>query len=125
MGLRLRELRVSGYRSLQHLTFPVGDLDVFVGANGAGKTNLYRALELARAAAANTIGADLAGEGFAEALWAGPRRRREPVQMTFSVALGESGRQGVTYRYEIAVGFPPKAPDSKAAAGAFEFEPDV
>ena len=36
----------SGYRSLRRIRFPVAPLGVFVGANGSGKTNLYRALQL-------------------------------------------------------------------------------
>jgi predicted ATPase len=39
-------LRAAGYRSLRAIRFPVGRLTVFVGANGVGKTNLYRALQL-------------------------------------------------------------------------------
>ncbi len=45
MSLPVREFRARGYRSLKAIAYPVSDLDVFIGANGAGKTNLYRALE--------------------------------------------------------------------------------
>ncbi len=44
--LRVREFSAAGYRSLRKISCPVSDLDVFVGGNGVGKTNLYRALEL-------------------------------------------------------------------------------
>lgn len=44
--LRVREFSAAGYRSLRTISCPVSDLDVFVGGNGVGKTNLYRALEL-------------------------------------------------------------------------------
>jgi predicted ATPase len=126
MNLRLREFSASHYRSLQRIRIPVADLDVFVGANGAGKTNLYRAMELMRAAAANTLGSDLAREGLADAFWAG-ERRRGPAQIKFSAVLSEQGAQSRrgTYTYEIAVGFPPKAPGAKTASGAFEAEPDI
>ena len=50
--MHISEISVSGYRSLRALRFPVGSLTVFVGANGVGKTNLYRALQLLQAAAA-------------------------------------------------------------------------
>ena len=36
---------------------------MFVGGNGVGKTNPYRALELSRSAAANTLARDLARDG--------------------------------------------------------------
>ena len=59
MDLPVREFSASGYRSLERIAYPVSRLDVFVGANGAGKSNLSRGLELLRAAAANTLGVTL------------------------------------------------------------------
>ena len=44
MPLTVHEFHVENYRSLRRISYPMSDLDVFVGANGAGKTNLYRAL---------------------------------------------------------------------------------
>ena len=52
MVLPVREFSAAGYRSLQRIPYPMSRLDVFVGANGVGKSNLYRGLELLRAAAA-------------------------------------------------------------------------
>ena len=40
----VREIHAANYRSLRSIRFPTGRLTVFVGANGVGKTNLYRAL---------------------------------------------------------------------------------
>ena len=73
--MRICEIGVSGYRSLRGIRFPVGGLTVFVGANGVGKTNLYRALQLLQASAAGTLSRELASEGgMQSALWAGKRR---------------------------------------------------
>ena len=44
----VREIHAANYRSLRSIRFPTGRLTVFVGANGVGKTNLYRALQLPR-----------------------------------------------------------------------------
>ena len=77
MALMAREIRAVGYRSLRAIRFPVGNLSVFVGANGAGKTNLYRALQLLQSSAAGKLSQELAAEGGMEsALWAGKRRRQ-------------------------------------------------
>lgn len=119
MSLSLREFSAAGYRSLKQITYPVSRLDVFVGANGVGKSNLYRALELMQGAAANTLGHDLAREGLDLALWAGARRRGDPARIRLSASLSEADRAEPAYRYEIEVGFP--AP----AAGAFGLEPQV
>jgi predicted ATPase len=58
--MRIREISIAGYRSLRAIRFPVGGLTVFVGA---GKTNLYRSLQLLQASAAGTLARELASEG--------------------------------------------------------------
>ena len=90
MAMQIRGIAVAGYRSLRAIRFPVGGLTVFVGANGVGKTNLYRALQLVQAAAAGTLARELAAEGgMASALWAGPRPDRQPARIKLAVELGE------------------------------------
>jgi len=42
----LRTLAITNYRSRLSLTIPLGRLNVITGANGSGKSNLYRALRL-------------------------------------------------------------------------------
>src|ERR1700757_3688018 len=101
MVLPVREFSAAGYRSLQRIHYPVSRLEVFVGANGVGKTNLYRALELLRAAAANDIGRILAEEGMPESMWAGPRGSG-PAQIVLGVGF-MSEPNGVRYDYEIAL----------------------
>ena len=123
MTLPVREFRAEGFRSLKAIAYPMAGLDVFVGANGVGKTNLYRALELLQAAAANRLAGDLVRDGgLRQALWAGARRRNEPAQIRFAVGLGDpSGRQsgGGAYRYEVTVGLPPPT------SASFGVEPDI
>jgi len=117
--MRICEIGVSGYRSLRGIRFPVRGLTVFVGANGVGKTNLYRALQLLQASAAGTLSRELASEGgMQSALWAGKRRANQPARMKLSVGLGGADRgrpqgelrygeeTGVTYSYEIDIGLP-------------------
>jgi predicted ATPase len=116
--LRLTEVSTAGYRSLRSIHYPVGELEVFVGANGVGKTNLYRGLEMLRLAAENRLGFALAQEGMASALFAKPRRRGPP-RMTFAATFLDEGRHPARYSYEVEVGYPP------LPAGAFKHEPDV
>ena len=42
----LTALAISGYRSLRDLLIPLRNLNLITGANGSGKTSLYRALRL-------------------------------------------------------------------------------
>lgn len=137
--MRIGEISISGYRSLRAIRFPVGGITVFVGANGVGKTNLYRALELLQAAAAGTLARELASEGGMEsALWAGKRMANKPARMKLSVGLaagdGPRGRArseldqaeldygaeaGIAYAYEVDVGV------RMPTAAAFPLEPQV
>ena len=104
----VREIHAANYRSLRSIRFPTGRLTVFVGANGVGKTNLYRALQLLQASAAGTLARELAAEGGMEsAFWAGKRRAGEPARIKLSVGFGEPAVEGVVYAYEVEIGVPP------------------
>jgi predicted ATPase len=109
-------LAVSGYRSLRDLVVPLGQLTLVTGANGSGKTSLYRSLRLLAEAAQGRLVAALAGEGgLSSALWAGPeafgrsvRAGLHPVQGTarkgpVRLRLGFSGDE---YGYAIDLGLP-------------------
>ncbi|MCJ2137584.1 AAA family ATPase [Methylobacterium sp. J-026] len=122
--LVVREVAVSGYRSLRRIGFPVDGLSVFVGGNGTGKTNLYRALELLQAAARGTLARDLAAEGgMNSALWAGRRRQGEPARIRLSATLRDDGT-GQDFAYAVEVGLVPQGSNGTLGA-AFRQEPQV
>jgi len=101
---QLNSVYVAGYRSLRQISFPVDRLSVFVGANGTGKTNLYRALLLVQAAAAGTLAYELAAEGgMASAMSAAKRLAKGPPAISLRTDFA-TGR-GMTYSYEVSVGF--------------------
>ena len=55
----LSAVSIKGYRSIRTLYLPVDACSIFIGANGVGKTNLYKALglfELARRVFVNEWG---------------------------------------------------------------------
>ena len=69
----LSTLAIENYRSLRHVVLPLGGLNVVTGANGSGKSNLYRALRLLAESSRNGAVAALAREGgLPSTLWAGP-----------------------------------------------------
>ena len=122
-------LAVENYRSLRHLVVPLTPLTVVTGANGTGKSSLYRALRLLADAARNGAVAALAREGgLPSTLWAGPettgRAVREgayPVQGTVrakpvSLRLGFGGDD---FSYAIDFGFP------VGGGGAFALDPEI
>jgi predicted ATPase len=130
--MNIREVGIFGYRSLRAIRFPVGGLTVFVGANGVGKTNLYRALQLLQASAAGTLAREIASEGGMDsAYWAGKRKGNTPVRIKLFVGFGtktdreEQARidfdsePPLTYSYAIETGLP------TPSSAAFALEPQV
>lgn len=83
-------LAISGYRSLRDVTIAMGPINIVTGANGSGKSSLYRALRLLSDIAQGHVIAALAAEGgLNSTLWAGPERfsrqmrsGEQPVQGT-------------------------------------------
>ncbi|WP_421994124.1 AAA family ATPase [Reyranella sp.] len=109
-------LCIAGYRSLRDVRLPFDQLTVVTGANGSGKSSLYRALRLLADVAQGRIIPSLAVEGgLQSALWAGPenlsramKRGDQPVQGTprakpVSLRLGFSSDD---YGYAIDLGLP-------------------
>lgn len=127
--LRVREITAAGYRSLRHIRFPVGPLGVFIGGNGVGKTNLYRALELLQSAAAGALTRDVAAEGGMDsALWAGKRGKSQPARVRLAVELADD-ETAQTFLYEIEIGLVPQTVDAMGnvtvLGAGFSREPQV
>ncbi|MGV3481032.1 MAG: AAA family ATPase [Sphingobium sp.] len=112
----ITRLAVAGYRSLRDIVLEMGQLTLITGANGSGKSSLYRALRLLAETAQGRLIATLAAEGgLSSTLWAGPERfSREmlsgerPVQGTVRsapVAL-KLGFSGEDFGYAIELGLP-------------------
>jgi predicted ATPase len=127
----IHTLAISGYRSLRNLFLPLGRLNVVTGANGSGKSSLYRALRLLGDAALGTVVGSLAREGgLPSTLWAGPeeigRRVRQGEfkveatvrQKPVSLKLGFAAEP---YSYSIDLGYPPPPPP----ATCFNLDPAI
>ncbi len=113
----LHTVAVRGYRSLRDVVIPLVDLTVVTGANGTGKSSVYRALKLLADCAQNEVIGSLAHEGGLQSvLWAGPERlegarrtgttqgttRTRPVSLELGFASDELG-------YLIDLGLPKDA----------------
>lgn len=71
----LTTLAIANYRSINQLVMPLGQLNVITGANGSGKSNLYKALRLLAETARGGVVNALAAEGGLEStFWAGPEK---------------------------------------------------
>ncbi|HJR58976.1 MAG TPA: AAA family ATPase [Vicinamibacterales bacterium] len=125
----LDTLAVSGYRSVRELVISLDRLNLVTGANGSGKSNLYRALRLLAETAQGRVIPSLAREGGLQStLWAGPESfsravlrgdhpvqgvvRRHPVSLRLGFATGD-------FSYAIDLGLPPPP------SGAFGHDPEI
>ncbi len=125
----ITKIAISGYRSLRDVRITLGPLNVVTGANGVGKSSLYRALRLLADVAQGRIIQSLAAEGGLQSvLWAGPetisravKRGEHPVQGTVRkdpVAL-KLGFGGTDYGYAIDLGLP------HPSSSLFARDPDI
>ena len=100
----IESLHIRGYRSLEEIRVPFAPLTVVTGANGTGKSNLYRCLQLLSRAARGELARAIVEEGgMPSVLWSGPRRRlsRQPQRVQFSVQV-----QTEVFGYALACGLP-------------------
>jgi len=54
--MKIKQLNIEGYRSLRQVSWMPGDLNVIIGPNGTGKSNLLRFLELISVSAQGRLG---------------------------------------------------------------------
>ena len=81
----LSTVAVRGYRSLRDVTLPLGTLTVITGANGTGKSSVYRALRLlAGCGRGEVIGALAREGGLQSARWAGAVTREPRLRSSNS-----------------------------------------
>ena len=126
----LTTIAIENYRSLRDLRLPLEQLNVITGANGTGKSSLYRALRLLADCGSGRIISSLAREGGLEsALWAGPehlaaavRSGQHPVQGTVrsgpvSLQLGFASDD---FSYLIDLGLP-----TRDESSAFNLDPEI
>lgn len=116
----VRTVAIQGYRSLRYLALPLGQVTLITGANGSGKSSVYRSLRLLADVAQNAVVASLAREGgLPSTFWAGPEKIARGVRQGMypveplakrKVASLKLGFGGDTYGYSIDLGYPPPPP---------------
>lgn len=125
----LQTVAIRGYRSLREVIVPLGRLSIVTGANGAGKSSLYRALRLLADCGRGEVIGSLAREGGLQSvLWAGPEQlgavrrtgktqgavRTRPVSLEMGFAADDFG-------YLVDLGIPQMA----GIASAFDRDPEI
>src|SRR5438067_6245750 len=73
--MRIKQLQIEGFRSLKNVTWEPGDLNILIGPNGTGKSNLLRFIELMAVTAKGDLGKYIQSLGGMGAIvWDGQAR---------------------------------------------------
>lgn len=125
----LQTIAVRGYRSLRDIVLPLDRLSIVTGANGTGKSSVYRALRLLADCGRGEVIGSLAREGGLESvLWAGPEQlggarrggkaqgtaRTRPLSLELGFAADDFG-------YLVDLGIPQMA----GYQSAFSRDPEI
>jgi predicted ATPase len=125
----LTTLAVANYRSLRDLVVPLQRLTVITGANGSGKSSIYRALRLLAETAQGRVIPSLAREGGLQStLWAGPEKPSRSMKRGDHAVQGTRRKDSVNLRlgfageefgYAIDLGLP------TPSSSAFSLDPEI
>lgn len=101
--MKLLRLNVSGFRSLKNINWEPDDLNVVIGPNCSGKSNLLRLLELVSVSAQGKLGKYIQSAGGMEPLlWDG---KSESIAVSFKASPVEEWRSvekdSLTYEIEL------------------------
>lgn len=89
MAHKLREFTIAGYKSIREQTVELRDINILIGANGAGKSNFVSAFRLLHDIIADQLAVHVARQGGANKLL--HFGRRVTAQMTFKLNFEPNG----------------------------------
>lgn len=107
--MRILELHSEGFRSLRKFTWKPGPLNVIIGPNGTGKSNLLRLLELISVSAQGRLGDYVKSSGGIDPLlWDGKateiswKLNTSPVEQGRDAGSGGLAFESLTYEVSLA-----------------------
>ncbi|MBD3266240.1 AAA family ATPase, partial [bacterium] len=101
--MKILELNIKGFRSLKDVTWKPGDLNVLIGPNASGKSNLLRCLEFISASAEGKLGDYVKRAGGMEPLvWDGKADAISFFLESSSLDKFRESERNLTYQLEIS-----------------------
>lgn len=79
----LDRIKLSGYKSIKDMDLELGKLNVLIGANGAGKSNLISLFKLFNHLLSNNLQQHIAASGFADTILYYGSKRTPQISSTF------------------------------------------
>ncbi|OCX25550.1 AAA family ATPase [Pseudomonas graminis] len=126
----IKTLAVENYRSIRNLVLPLSNLNVITGANGSGKSNLFKALRLLAEIYDGGVTKAVAMEGgLSSIFWAGAEASAVARnQRAANLGTANNGKKrlrlgfsGGEFGYAISLGLPPPPPP----ATSFSLDPEI
>lgn len=115
--MKIQEIEIAGYRSVDDLRLELSNVTVLVGPNGCGKSNIYQSINLIAAAANGSFARRIAEEGGMQSiLWAGARSKKEKPRVSLSVTFEE-------LKYSLEFGIIPAS--DRIGLSCFSKDPDI
>lgn len=125
----ITKLAISGYRSLRDIRLSLERVNIITGANGSGKSSLFKALKMLADTSNGQLFSSLAKEGgFPSTLWAGPEQFSRQMKTGEAEVQGTIRKNAVslklgfasdTYSYLVDLGLP------KPHQSAFSHDPEI
>lgn len=131
----IKVFAIGNYRSLKNIVAPMGGLNLVTGANGSGKSNLYKSLRLLSDVAKGDLIASLASEGgLGHTFWAGPDSFSKEMK-TGNAPIQGNARKANTrlhfgfvaegFGYAISLGLPPPPDPGDPDPSMFHLDPEI
>jgi predicted ATPase len=101
----IKRLTLKKILSFKETTVELGPLNVLIGANAVGKSNLIEAISLLQAAPTGIEGQILRGGGIRQWLWLGDRERAQVAEIECELILTRGRQFGpLVYRLQFSHG---------------------
>jgi predicted ATPase len=98
----IAEIVIENYKSIERLVLPLGRINLFIGENGAGKSNILEAIALAGAAQADKLDNEfLASRGIRVSGPALMRSAFKSAKLSEAVKLSAEMPSGARFSYEL------------------------
>jgi predicted ATPase len=95
----IQELEIRGFRSLRHVRWTPGRLNVLIGPNGSGKSNLLQALEFLNKVAENKLSEEVLRQGgIVPLLWDG---KAQEICWQLKATLQNSALRHIESLYQL------------------------
>jgi len=102
MGRKLEKLRIQGFKSIRDQELRLNDLNVFIGGNGSGKSNLIEVFRFLREIINENLAQYTAQKGGADALLYFGRKTSNRIKFFLEFSIEPAADTSNAYQIELA-----------------------